>query len=43
MCVAVAETREDVEGASEEALAMCLARLHEEGLPVPQPGTPDKG
>ena len=43
MCVAVAETREDVEGAIEQAIAMHLERLREEGLPMPQPGTPEKG
>jgi predicted RNase H-like HicB family nuclease len=43
MCVAVAETREDIEGAIEQAIAMHLEHLREEGLPVPHPGTPGQG
>ena len=42
-CVAVAETREDVEGAIEDAITLHLEHLKEQGLPAPQPGAPHQG
>jgi predicted RNase H-like HicB family nuclease len=38
-CVAVAETREEVERLILEAVALHLDALRQEGLPVPEPQT----
>ena len=38
-CVAVAETRAEVEQLIEQAIALHLAGMREDGLPVPPPST----
>ena len=38
-CVAVGASREEVERLIEEAIAMHVAGLREDGLPVPEPQT----
>jgi predicted RNase H-like HicB family nuclease len=38
-CVAVADTREEVERLIQEAIAFHIAGLREDGLPVPEPQT----
>ena len=38
-CVAVADTREDVERLIEDAIALHLDGLRADGLPVPEPQT----
>ena len=38
-CVAVAETREEVERLIEEAIALHIAAMREDGLEVPLPNT----
>ena len=38
-CVAVADTREEVEQLIQEAIVFHIAGLREDGLPVPEPHT----
>lgn len=38
-CVAAAQTREEVERLIQEAIALHIAGLREDGLPVPEPQT----
>jgi predicted RNase H-like HicB family nuclease len=40
VCVAVADTREQVERDIAQAIAMHLEGLREDGLPIPEPRTP---
>lgn len=42
-CVAVAETRDEVCNLIQEAIAMYVEELKEEGLPVPQPPVREAG